>query len=145
MVTEDESTVQPIDEVSYVWDMPRRAMYSLELAWSNNHCYIPSGYSVCKAVLSVIQYSSLIFLYYFALRIYKFQWSITMFCIFRWPCGLKSGSAAARLLGLQVRIPQDMDVCLFWVLSGRGLCDCLITRPEDSTNVVCLAVILKRQ
>ena len=25
-----------------------------------------------------------------------------------------------------------MDVCLLWVLSGRGLCDELITRPEES-------------
>ena len=25
-----------------------------------------------------------------------------------------------------------MDVCLLWVLSGRGLCDGLITRPEES-------------
>jgi len=32
---------------------------SLELAWSNSRCYIPSGYSVHKAVVSVIKYSSL--------------------------------------------------------------------------------------
>jgi hypothetical protein len=28
-----------------------------------------------------------------------------------------------------------MDVCLLWVLSGRGLCDGLITRPEESYRV----------
>jgi hypothetical protein len=30
-----------------------------------------------------------------------------------------------------------MDVCLLWVLSGRGLCDELITRPEDSYRLWC--------
>jgi len=38
-----------------------------------------------------------------------------------------------------------IDVWLLWVLSVRGLCYGLATRPEDSTNVVCLAAILKRQ
>jgi hypothetical protein len=36
-----------------------------------------------------------------------------------------------------------MDVCLFWVLcvlSGRGLCDGLITRPEESYWLCCVIV-----
>ena len=35
-----------------------------------------------------------------------------------------------------------MDVCLLWycVLSGRGLCDELITRPEDSYRLWCVVV-----
>ena len=44
-------------------------------------------------------------------------------------------SAAARLLELHVRIPPGawMFVCCeCCVLSGRGLCDGLITRPEES-------------
>jgi hypothetical protein len=36
--------------------------------------------------------------------------------------------------------PGEMDVCLLYVLSGRDLCDELITRPEESYRlwrVVC--------
>jgi hypothetical protein len=61
-------------------------------------------------------------------------------CVSRsqWPRGLRHGSAAARLLGLWVRIPPGgMDVCCCecYVLSGRGLCDGLITLPEESYRV----------
>jgi hypothetical protein len=52
-----------------------------------------------------------------------------------WPRGLWRRSAVARLLGLRVRIPPGawMFVCSeCCVLSGRGLCDGLITRPEES-------------
>jgi len=45
-----------------------------------------------------------------------------------WVCG-------ARMLGLRVGIPQAawMSVpCECRVLSGRGLCDGLILRPEES-------------
>jgi hypothetical protein len=51
------------------------------------------------------------------------------------------GSAAARLLGLWVRIPPRacMSVCCeCCVLSGRGLCDELITLPEESYRVWCV-------
>jgi hypothetical protein len=56
----------------------------------------------------------------------------------RWsqrPCGLRRTSSAARLLRSWVRIPLGawMFVCCeCFVLSGRGLCDGLITRPEES-------------
>ena len=33
-----------------------------------------------------------------------------------------------------------MDVCLLCVLSGRGLCDALITRPEESYRLWCVVV-----
>ena len=53
-----------------------------------------------------------------------------------WHAGHRRRSAAARLLRLWVRIPpRDMDVIQLWVLcvlSGRGLCDELIIRPEES-------------
>jgi hypothetical protein len=50
-------------------------------------------------------------------------------------------SAAARLLGSNPA--QGMDVCLlclYVTLScvGRGLCDGLITRPEESYRVYCM-------
>jgi len=50
-------------------------------------------------------------------------------------------SAAARLLGLQVRIPLGarMSVsCGCCVLSGRGLSAGLITCPEESYSVLCV-------
>jgi len=65
----------------------------------------------------------------------------------QWPRGLLPGSAAARLLGLQVRIlPGFMDVsCECCVLSGRGLCVGMTTEPEESYRVWCvwLSAIVK--
>ena len=53
----------------------------------------------------------------------------------QWPRGLRRRSAAARLLGWWVRIPPGAWIfvcCECCVLSGRGLCAELITRPEES-------------
>jgi hypothetical protein len=33
-----------------------------------------------------------------------------------------------------------MDICLLCVLSSRGLCDGLITRPEESYRLCCVVV-----
>ena len=64
-------------------------------------------------------------------------------CRFQWPRGLRRRSAAARLLGLWVRIPPGawMSVCCdCCVLSSRGLCDELITRSEESYRLWCVVV-----
>jgi hypothetical protein len=56
-------------------------------------------------------------------------------CRSQWPRGLRRGSSAARLLRSWVRIPREawMFVCCeCCVMSGRGLCDGLITLPEES-------------
>ena len=61
----------------------------------------------------------------------------------QWPRGLRRRSAAARLLRSWVRIPPWawMFVCSeCCVLSGRGLCDELITRPEESYRLWCVVV-----
>ena len=61
----------------------------------------------------------------------------------QWPRGLRRRSAAARLLRSWVRIPPGawMFVCCeCFVLSGRGLCDELITRPEESYRLWCVVV-----
>jgi hypothetical protein len=61
----------------------------------------------------------------------------------QWPHGLKRGFAAARLLRSWVRIPLGawMFVCCeCCVLSGRVLCDELITRPEESYRLWCVVV-----
>ena len=57
--------------------------------------------------------------------------------------GLGRKSAAARLLRSWVRIPPGawMFVCCeCCVLSGRGLCDELINRPEESYRLWCVVV-----
>ena len=56
----------------------------------------------------------------------------------KWPRGLRRGIAAARLLGLWVRIPPTtwMSVsCECYVLSGGCPCFGLIIRPEESYRV----------
>jgi len=61
----------------------------------------------------------------------------------QWQRGLRRKSEAARLLRLWVRIPSGawMSVyCECCVLSGRGLCDELITRPEESYRLWCVVV-----
>jgi hypothetical protein len=61
----------------------------------------------------------------------------------RWPRGLRRGSAAAGLLGLKVRIPPGawMSVCCeCCVLSGRGLCVGMVTRPDVSYRLWCVWV-----
>ena len=60
-----------------------------------------------------------------------------------WPRGLRSRSAADRQLRSWVRIPPGvwMSVCCeCCVLSGRGLCDELITRPGESYRLWCIVV-----
>ena len=56
---------------------------------------------------------------------------------------LRRVSAAARLLGLCVRIPPGtwkFFCCECCLLSGRGLCDELVTRPEESYRLWCVVV-----
>ena len=49
--------------------------------------------------------------------------------------GVKRRFAAARVLGLRVRMPPEtwMSVsCVFYVLSGTDFCDGLFSHPEES-------------
>ena len=64
-------------------------------------------------------------------------------CRSQWPRGLRRRSAAARLLRSWVRIPPEAWMfirCECCVLSGRGLCDELITCPEESYRLWCVVV-----
>ena len=64
-------------------------------------------------------------------------------CRSQWPRGLRGRSAAARLLRSWVRIPPGAWIfvcCECRVLSDRGLCDELITRPEESYRLWCVVV-----
>ena len=66
-----------------------------------------------------------------------------LLCRSQWPRGLRRRSVAACLLRSWVRIPPEawMFVCCkCCVLSGRGLCDELITRPEESYRLWCVVV-----
>ena len=61
----------------------------------------------------------------------------------QWPRGLRRTSAAVRLLRSWVWIPPGawMSVCCeCLVLSGRGLCDELITCPEESYRLWCVVM-----
>ena len=74
---------------------------------------------------------------------YNRQIILSKLCLGRsqWPHGLKHRSAAARLLRLWVRIPPGawkFFCCECCVLSGRGLCDELITRPEEPYRLWCV-------
>jgi hypothetical protein len=64
-------------------------------------------------------------------------------CRSQWPRGLMRRSAAARLLRSWVRIPRRAWIfvcCECCVLLGKGLCDELITRPEESYLLWCVVV-----
>ena len=60
-----------------------------------------------------------------------------------YPRSQQASGRAARLLRSWVRIPPEawiFDCCECRVLSGRGLCDELITRPEESYRLCCVVV-----
>ena len=62
---------------------------------------------------------------------------------YQWPRGLRHRSTAACLLRLWVRIPPGtwMFVCCeCCLLSGRGLCDEPIPRPEESYRLWCVVI-----
>jgi len=64
-------------------------------------------------------------------------------CRSQWPHGPRWRSAAVRLLRLWVQIPLGAWIfvcCACCVLSGRGLCDELITHPEETYRLWCVVV-----
>ena len=72
-------------------------------------------------------------------------------CLSRWPRGLRHAFAASTLLGMPVRCPPGawFSALVNDVLSGSGLCDELVTRPQKSYRVcacmyvcgVCVCVV----
>ena len=106
-----------------------------------------------------IQKLTLLRILWQAYRLVGFEPRIWLLCRWRWNLhfvkvlktrgsvpvrrGLRRRSTAARLLILWVRIPPGtrMSVrCECCVLSGRGLCDGLITGPEESYRLWCVVV-----
>jgi len=75
----------------------------------------------------------------FFYKIYFYKWPAR----YQWSRGIRFRSAAAGLLRLWVRIPPEAWKslsCECCVLSGRGLCDELITRLEYSYRLWCVVV-----
>ena len=58
----------------------------------------------------------------------------------KWPIPVAALSGTIRLLGMRFRILQEtgMSVCCKCVLSGGGLCDGPIPRPESYRAGVCI-------
>jgi hypothetical protein len=66
----------------------------------------------------------------------------TSFSRSQWPRSLRLRSSAQRLLGSWVRIPPGAWIsvsCTVFVMSGRGLCDGPIPRPEESYRLWCVS------
>jgi hypothetical protein len=81
---------------------------------------------------------SILISYSFLLKILKFMRTD---CRSQWPRGLRRRFAAARLLRSWARIPPGAQIfvcCKCSVLPGRGLCDELITRPEEFYRLWCV-------
>ena len=79
----------------------------------------------------------------FILQKYSIFYLYFIGCRSQWPRRLRRRSVAERLLRSWVRISPGswMFVCCeFCVLSGRGLCDELTTRPEESYRLWCVVV-----
>jgi len=75
--------------------------------------------------------------------IHPYTYQITHPIITQWPRVLRRRSTAACLLRLWVRITPGAwksFSCECCVLSDRGLCDGLITRPEKSYRLWCVVV-----
>ena len=102
---------------------------------------------MCKAAISVIQYSSLMSFSSTSLQ--------CVFINFKVHCDVLPIPVAVRskewiwcrsLAGIAGSNPAGTWMSVYFECCQLGgVCDGLITRPEDSTNVVSLAVILKRQ
>ena len=80
---------------------------------------------------------------FYLLRLYIYIYIYIYICRSQWPRSLRRRSTAASLLRSWVRIPPGawMFVCCeCCVLSGRGLCDGLIIRSEESYRLWCVVV-----
>jgi len=99
---------------------------------------LKNGTETCRGkFLSVLMWILVLFIVYIVC-VHELE-----YCRSQLQRGLRRRSAAAHLLRSWVRIPPRawMFVCCeCCVLSGRGLCDELITRPEESYRLWCVVV-----
>jgi hypothetical protein len=100
-------------------------------------CFKPCHHDL--RVKQNLQNFSLFISLYETSTVYTNYLSVCVIDLSQWSRGLRRGSATARLLGLRVRIPPGTWISVMSVvLSGRGLCVGLITRPEESHRVWCV-------
>ena len=119
-----------------------------ETCWANdwllNHnCCIKLVSQIISNYLSLLCFCIVrLCIFHLFMLLFNFV-SYVFLCRSQWPRGLRRRSTAARLLRLWVRIPPGawMFVCCEGcVMSCRGLCDALITHPEKSYRLWCVAV-----
>jgi hypothetical protein len=102
-------------------------------------CHIPIRY-LCYLLKTVWQLSCHLLQ---LLDPLYFDQAMSLVRRFQWPRGLRCRTSAACPLRMRIRNPSGvwMSVCCECsVLSGRVLCDKLITRPEESYRVWCVWV-----
>jgi len=106
-------TTYSINRLVFITEM--KSVYSAVWSGSLNKAVCASSLEVNKYVVQQV-----------GIKYYIFKCK----CRSQWPRGLRRGSAAAPLPRLWVWIPPGTWIPVCCVLSGRGLCDGLITRPE---------------
>ena len=99
------------------------------------HNTIRNMFKILQAVYTISKWQKAYLIYWRYTYVVFLDGNIPLYCRSQWSRGLTRRRSVARLLRLWVRIPPEAWMffcCLFCVLSGRGLCDKLITRPEES-------------
>jgi hypothetical protein len=97
----------------------------------------------CMTTSVQLPWRQSVVLCYTSLDLCKFALNTTAVRRSQWPRGLRRRSVAARLLRSWFRIPpaaRRFVCCECCVLSGIGLCDELITHPEESYQMWCVVV-----
>jgi len=100
--------------------------------------------ATCPAHLILLEFITRNYYYYYYHHYHHHHHShftaYSQICRSQWPRILRRKSAATRLRRLWVRIPPGTWMIFCCVLSGRGFCDELITRPEESYRMWCVVV-----
>ena len=116
--------------------VPSLSMSGLTASWREIHAYCHSWRSAVFKITNVIQARDIcVQPEVGGSQLLDSEWVVGKKSRSQWPRGLRRRSTAARLLRTWVRIPPMawMFVCCeCCVLSGRGLCDGLIIRSEES-------------
>jgi hypothetical protein len=105
------------------------------LSHHTRHVCMMSQTSLRESTYSFGKLAGTFYVYILAYCVLSYWNLLSSYCRSQWPRGLRRRSSAARLLRFWVRIPPrawKFVCCECCVLSGRGLCDGLITRPEES-------------
>ena len=98
------------------------------------------GATFYHCMFCIVLFNFVSYVFFIVMFMYSYWY---VFCRSQWPRGLRRRSSASRLLRSWVRIPPRawMFVCCeCCVVSGRGLCDELIIRSEESYRLWCVVV-----